>query len=287
MFQNKILLRRLLLLQLCLVLGIAGGCRKSPPPLQFVTTFKEHHPLSSAATIAQRTRMPRHVAGTNDYAYDITEQSFAVHIPGDYKPDKSYGILIWLPHNEQPPELPQEWNRILAKYRLITVTAVTLPKTDKSNPFQFLIPMALDAVHNIQQQYNIDTQRVYIAGYSAAAIAASLTAFHYPDVFSGGLFVGDAGAWETVTKRGLKGDVKVYPAAFRPPELRHLYHIQRKGRYVIMTGSTASNRNKLKNLHRHFFRNKLQHCFYLEFSGMDNNNMPSAHQLSKSLDKLQ
>jgi hypothetical protein len=64
----------------------------------------------------------------------------------------------------------------------------------------------LDAVHNMQKIYNINKDRIYIAGFSGGGRASSFLIHGYSDVFSGGYFMmgsnfygvrkNESGIWE-------------------------------------------------------------------------------------------
>ena len=46
-------------------------------------------------------------------------------------------------------------------------------------------PLALLAAHNIRKQYPVDSDRIYIAGFSGGSRIALRLALGYPDVFRG------------------------------------------------------------------------------------------------------
>lgn len=274
---------RFVLLSLLL---IYAGCAERPEPLSFVTTFEEHHPASSSAEIAQRTRMGSRLPAGQTHNYLLNEQSFSVHVPGAYRPDSHYGVLVWMPPEKNNVSLPEEWFPALDRHKLIAVVPHPVKTGHQSNPFHHDIPMVLDAVHNITQQYSIDTNRIYIAGFSTSAIPASLVAFHFPDVFAGGIFIGDAGTWADVTRKSISGKTRTYPAAFMPPGIKYLYQTQRNGKYIIITGADSQNRRRLETVYRDFFRSNLRNCTYIEIRGMGDE-MPEANRLERAVRRLE
>ncbi len=282
----KHILQHMRRLVLPAMLLLFSGCAETPEPLRFVTTFEEHHPESSSTEISQRTRMSSRLPGGQAHSYLLNEQSFTVHVPGAYRPQGHYGVLVWMPPDDNNVSLPPEWQPALDRHKLIAVVPHPVQAADQRNPFHHDIPLVLDAVHNINQQYSTDTNRIYIAGFSGSAIPASLIAFHFPDVFNGGIFIGEVGTWTDVTRKAISGKTRTYPAAFLQPGIRYFYQTQRDGRYVIIAGADSRNRRRLETVYRDFFPSNLRHCAYMEIRGMGDE-MPDAGRLERAVRRLE
>jgi predicted esterase len=114
--------------------------------------------------------------------YDLSHESFEAFIPAAYgRGDAPFGVLVFISAGDS--HVPAGWAEALSKHRLIWISA-----EHGGNDREGLIRvgLALDAIFNISQRYNVDANRVYIAGFSGGAEKANWLLTAFPDQFAGG-----------------------------------------------------------------------------------------------------
>jgi len=160
--------------------------------LQRAVVFADYPQYSRSVEVARRTWSPlanveimRAAAGAGlvSQAIDLTKETFAVYVPRK-RPSKGYGVLAFIPP-WQDARLPAGWGTALDDSGVIFVCA------NKSGNDESIvdrrIPLALLAAYNIIQSYPIDTERVYVGGFSGGSRVAMRVALGYPDVIRGAL----------------------------------------------------------------------------------------------------
>jgi pimeloyl-ACP methyl ester carboxylesterase len=90
----------------------------------------------------------------------------------------------------QEARLPAGWAAVLDAQGMIFVSAAK--SGNDENVLDRRIPLALLSAYNMTQRYPINSDRVYIGGFSGGSRVAMRTALAYPDVFRGALL--DAGS---------------------------------------------------------------------------------------------
>jgi pimeloyl-ACP methyl ester carboxylesterase len=90
--------------------------------------------------------------------------------------------LVFVPPWENAM-LPRGWAATLDRHGIIFVSAAN--SGNESNVLDRREPLALLGVHNIMQRFRVDSERVYIGGYSGGSRVAMRLALAYPDVFRG------------------------------------------------------------------------------------------------------
>src|SRR5438445_12483220 len=97
---------------------------------------------------------------TGQLEYNIGDESFEIYVPGGYAGEKPYGLFVF----DSPGGnggLMREWKESIDRHELIWVGP------NKAGNDRLAIPrmsLMIDAVHNVQKQYKIDPQRIYVSG---------------------------------------------------------------------------------------------------------------------------
>ena len=135
---------------------------------------------------------------------DLANERYSIYVPSS--PNSStgtYSLLVFVPPWTRA-EVPRAWIPVLNRYHTILVTAANsgndAPTIDRREPLTLL------AAHNVMVQYPVNSQQVYIGGFSGGARIALRLALGYPDVFHGALL--NAGSDSIGT-----ADVPLPPAA--------------------------------------------------------------------------
>lgn len=210
----------------------------------------------------------------NDYR--IGEESFSVYVPPAYDANVPHGLLLWISAGDGGG-MPKGWEELMDRRKLIWIGA-NRAGNGHSVPGRRM-PLALDAVHNAEKTYNIDPNRVYTSGLSGGGRVASVLAIHYPDIFSGGIFVVGAECWELIPVTGKPG--RAYKPMPRPPE-KYLAMARQRGRYVLLTGDNDFNRQQTKDYYDHGYKKKLEHVLYMQVPEMGHQ-MPPAEWYEKAI----
>lgn len=246
------------------LLHVGPGEAKVPEDRKgaFDVVFTERCPESNLQNIFKRMQ---HRASTNrsfGNDYKISEENFYVYVPSDYAEDDSYGLLVWISAGESG-RMPDGWDKLMDKHKLIWVGAHW--SGNKHNVPGRRMALALDAVHNIKKMYNIDPNRIYVSGISGGGRVASILAIHYPDVFSGGIFVVGVEYWEAVAVTGVP---RQFYKPIPRPQSKYLAIAKERGRYVLLTGDKDSNRIQTWDYYEKGYKKNLKHVLYIQVPGM-------------------
>jgi pimeloyl-ACP methyl ester carboxylesterase len=148
----------------------------------------------------------------------LPEEKFIVYLPSE-QPTRGYGLLVFVPP-WQDARIPPGWSAVLDQYGVIFVSAARSGNDEAT--FGRREPLALLAAHNITQQYPVNPERTYIAGFSGGSRVALRLALGYPDLFRGAVL--NAGS-------GPIGDVQI---PLPPKEL--FFQFQSSMRLIYVTG---------------------------------------------------
>lgn len=114
---------------------------------------------------------------------DPGKENYHVFVPENYDPNRSYGLFVWVSAREEVT-VPKQWNSVFASHDIIFIAADK--SGNRTHDLDRRAPLALHAVANMQHDYNIDNNRIYIGGLSGGGRVASKIATAYGDLFSGG-----------------------------------------------------------------------------------------------------
>ncbi len=186
-------------------------------------------PVQSSDPIRIRYRM---MAAEQPPAYDVTQETFDVLLPKNFKANQPHGLFIWISAGDSP-SIPNAWEPILAKHNLIFIGAKK--SGNKRNIFD-RIRMAIDANHNMRELYKIDGRRVYVSGFSGGSRVASMIGVAWGDMFSGTICCMGVNFYTDIKAP----DGKVYGLNYIPNE--ELLPIVKKAcRYALITGEKDFN----------------------------------------------
>lgn len=248
---------------------------------RFQAKFDERHPVSDIREIAKKVALEG-VSALPKNAQEITigDETFEVYVPPTYSHDVPHGLMVWIsPGDDGGPHPP--WHPVLDEHALIWVGA-----NNSGNDRNWLVrrlPLAFDALHNMRKRYHIDPNRLYIAGHSGGGRCASRIALHYPDLFSGALYVNGMDNWVRVGKPGATG--KSWGASFPSPSSKDMRMARNRGRYVLMTGDDDFNREQTKAYYDALYEKELKEVLYLQVTG-GGHDVPSAAWFAQAIEFL-
>ena len=255
---------------ICLLL--AGLMEAKAPVIRkgaFDAVFTERSPESSLQNIFKRMQHKPRTNRSLGNDYKIRDEKYSVYVPSDYTENNSCGLLVWVSAGERG-NIPEGWSMLMDKHKLIWVGAHR--SGNKHNVPGRRMALALDAVHNVKGMYNIDPNRVYVSGISGGGRVASILAMHYPDIFSGGIFVVGVECWEAIEVTGKPGQ---FYKPMPKPQSKYLAMAKERGRYVLLTGDYDSNRLQTYDYYQNGYSKSLKHVLYIQVPGMGHELPPS------------
>ncbi len=230
---------------------------------RYRVAFEEHHPLADLTIIETRHGYDHDAVLARDPEagnYNLAKESFEVFVP--QKPGKaSLGLFVWVSPSPsgQPPE---HFLDILTRHRVIWIGA---NDSGNARPGWDRAALALDAVHNMSQLYDIDPERIFVGGYSGGGRISTGLSVLFPEVFRGGFFVYGVNYFRDVDAPDKPG--MVWPAGFAPPPRDTLQTLRKERRFVFLTGELDFNRLQTRTYERLYRKEGFRHTLYLEIPG--------------------
>ncbi|MEM6506176.1 MAG: PHB depolymerase family esterase [Planctomycetota bacterium] len=254
----------------------AFGHESEPKTGIYTKIFEERSLLSAPDRMAEITRWPREKMT----AYDIKDHTFQLVVPQGYDGSKAYGLLVFIHPNNQI-DLNRFYGRVikdvLAEHKLIWVS---YNKAGNDVMPNIRLGLALDAVHNMTKQYQIDKGRVYVSGLSGGGRMSCMAGIYYPQVFTGAVpIVGtlyfrdvklpDDPALRALIKPKPPEGVAAWPRGLLKPSAKKLNHMKRNQRWVLLAGQKDYNMPQMRaHFEQGFERDGFDHAHYLEVEGM-------------------
>jgi len=195
--------------------------------------FTKYSSLSQPTEIARRALSPityrraeDDLAARNqrlaDQVIDLAKEKFDIYVPSEQPPPGGYGLLVYVAPWDEPTR-PKDWYSALESHKLIFVAA-----QDSGNAKSVLnrrIPLAILAYENVRARFPLNSQRVFIAGFSGGSRVAAMVALAYPDVFRGVIM----NAGSDAIDGSMHGE-----GNFKPPT--ELFRAFQRSRLVYVTG---------------------------------------------------
>jgi predicted esterase len=243
------------------------------------TNFTDRSPQSVIEYQARRFgwNMTQLRASEYEKDYDLSAESFEVNVPDSYKPGDGWGLFVWVSPGGRG-NLHEGWRDVLQKHKLVWIGP---NKIGNERAIWCRMGLAIDAVHNMKKIYNIDPNRVYIAGASGGGRISSMLGVCYPDVFKGGMYIIGCNYYREMTAPNTGG--KVWHRGYAPPPAEILNQAKKNVSHVLLTGETDGNREQTKIYYEQGFKKDgFLHVTYIEVPGMGHQ-PPNAQWFEKGL----
>lgn len=186
---------------------------------------------------------------------------WALHVPGNYNPERPPGLFVFVSPVESGV-IPERLKPVMAGKNLIWVSPNQAGnQTDPGLRFSYtlLAPLVVD------EHYRVDSERVYLSGFSGGGRVASAIASRYPELFRGAIYICGVNSW------GPK----------RPAAISRI----RSNRYVFLTGSEDFNRSQTRGIYREYKRAAVKGIQFMEVEHMGHR-LPPADRLAAAIDFL-
>lgn len=159
--------------------------------------------------------------GTRDAAEILQPDEnigWQLYVPANYDADRPPGVVVYV--SPQPKGgSPRAWNKVLDDKNLIWIGANNAGNRVVVGKRMFL---AMLAPRVLARYYNLDANRIYVAGFSGGGKTASRVASAKPELFRGGIYIAGAEMWGSEAP---------------PPKL----NVIRKNYHVFLTGTNDFN----------------------------------------------
>ena len=217
------------LLLLTLVAAAQAAATAAAGELLDNQVFDRYSPLAAADEFSRRVfspttfdrlqRFEQHIGQRPmQQTVDLAVERYDIWVP-QHRPERGYGLLVFV--SPMPRwELTRDWKKELDRAGIIYVAARRSGNAE--NVYERRIPLALHAYQNLIARYPVDSERVYISGFSGGSRTAVRIAAAYADVFHGALLIGGAKV--------------IGEEDFAPPPAQLLTLLQRRMRVVYSTG---------------------------------------------------
>lgn len=181
--------------------------------LMVLVSFAPAKADSYAGQTAQLTMEPTpSVPGARDphidYNIDLAGQKFLMKVPAQYTDGTPYGLVIYLPADDDVQQVPAEWDSVLDQRKLIFLSP---HEAGKDVAISRRLGLAVLGALWSEHHWKIDTQRVYVTGSGEQAHVAGLLGFYAPNIFSGNIQVCGADFYASLAAGG-----KPAPADSKP-----------------------------------------------------------------------
>jgi predicted esterase len=113
---------------------------------------------------------------------DLSAERLLVRAPEKPAADGRYGLVIYL-GAEKTALYDPEWNNVLDNHGVVFISPDNAG--DDTRALERRIPLALHAYEYARRTYNLDPNRIYVAGKAGGSRLAERLAITYPDVFTG------------------------------------------------------------------------------------------------------
>lgn len=108
---------------------------------------------------------------------------YRIYVPETYDPQAPPGVMVFIAAGDDG-DLHVRYNGLMGPANLISIEATK--SGNEVNPIRRQT-LAIYAVEIVRRRYHVDSNRVYISGFSGGGRAASLTMYYRSDLFKGGV----------------------------------------------------------------------------------------------------
>ncbi len=242
-------------------------------------TFDRYSPLAAADEFSRRVFSPttydrllryeQHIGQRPmEQTVDLAAERYDVWVP-ENQPERGYGLMVFV--SPMPRwELTRDWKKEFDRAGIIYVAARRSGNTE--NVYERRIPLALHAYENIIARYPVDTERVYVSGFSGGSRTAVRIAAAYADIFRGALLVGGAKV--------------IGEEDFAPPPAELMNLLQRRMRLVYSTGGNDTPNRVLDARGRQEMRRRCVAGVYDVSQRRLDHWVPLARTMRKAIERL-
>ena len=142
-------------------------------------------PVQSGGQVAQfpsAFRKPSKLVPKIDYDFDYKKEQFFIYVPPSYTGREPFGLILFMDPGKGLASLPAGWDAVLEREKLLLVAPQNV---GNGQPDRRRNGLGVIATLSMMRHYNIDSARVYAAGFSGGARVASDLGFYHSETFRG------------------------------------------------------------------------------------------------------
>lgn len=175
-----------LVLSFATVAAVADDAKPRTGYFTVSTTTQELLGESGAAALAE--------------IFDAGESlEWQLSVPANYDPDKPAGVIVFV-NNWSKGGGRKSYVPVFEDKNLIWIGPIN---AGEGVSLDKRYMKAMLAATIIRQDYAVDTNRIYVGGFSSGAYVAAMLATSKPELFKGAMFAGGALFWEDKTPPGI------------------------------------------------------------------------------------
>lgn len=187
--------------------------------------------------------------------------SLEIQIPEKYNPDNPPGLMVYISPQNQI-NIPRGWLDLMETENLIWVAA----RESGNKTFTTKrILLTLAGLQYVQENYSINSNRVYISGLSGGGRIASMVATQYPQFFKGAIYNCGVNFWNDVSEEQL--------------------NLIRENRFVFLTGTDDFNLNDTKQVYSKYKKANVKNINLMIIPRMGHTN-PKKNRFAKAINYL-
>jgi predicted peptidase len=156
------------------------------------------------------------------------EITWNMYVPESYDANKPAGLIVYISPSKKG-SVPRKWKSVIDDENFIWISANQ--SGNDIDPSKRLLYAVLGP-QIASRNYEIDSARVYLSGFSGGAMVASIVAIDFANLFKGAIYICGALPWEK-----------------NPPVL---FEQISANRYVFLSGDNDFNLESVKSVHQQY-----------------------------------
>jgi len=179
--------------------------------------------------------------------------TWKVYVPDSYDSDKPAGLMVYISPTRKG-YMPSGWQPVFGEENLIFVSA---DQSGNRTPTKRRMLFAALAPYVVAEDFEIDSNRIYVSGFSGGGKAASIAAIHFSDLFTGAIYICGA----------------EFLSDFTPTMLTKAM----SNRYVFLTGGRDFNRTLTGDIYGKYERAGITNINLISIPAMGHDTPDRAH----------
>jgi len=179
--------------------------------------------------------------------FDLSKESFRVHVPANYDGSQPFGVLVFLNAGDEM-SLPAEWAPVMEEKRLIFVAP---QRIGNDQDIDRRTGLSLIAILKAMETYRIDPKRVYTSGMSGGARVSTRLTFCHPELIRGNIPICGVEFYEPVARIEATNSDLGYGTWLRNLAPSLVAMAKQSVRFALITGETDFRRGNVRDIYNY------------------------------------